>query len=109
MSLLTAGIADALTDALATAGQEFDWQGVPYRCVVNAEQATLVTSKSLFAANGYPQPGDVINLAGKRRQITTIANATDVFVAGGINSDVQFVDDPANPALAIQFTRFIGM
>ena len=110
MSLLTDGITDALTDAFTVAGQEFVWNGVPYRCVVNAEQDVLVTSKALFAANGgYPQPGDVINLAGKRRQVTTIANSTDVFVSGGINSDKQFVDDPANPALALAFTSFIGM
>lgn len=109
MSLIVSDIDLALQDAFSVAGQEFVWQGVPYQCIVNAEQDTLVTSKSLFGANGYPQPGDVINLAGKRRQITTIANSTDVFVAGGVNSDNQFVDDPGNPALAIAFTSFIGM
>lgn len=108
MSLLTSSIDLALQDAFTVAGQTFIWNGAPYDCIVNAEQDTLVTSKSLFAANGYPQPGDMINLAGKRRQVTTIANSTDMFVPGGVNSDNQFVDDPSNPALAIGFSSLIG-
>lgn len=108
MSLLTSDIESALSDAFTVAGQKFTWKGNDYDCIVNAEQDVLVTSKSLFPANGYPTPGDMIYLAGKRRQINSIANSTDMFVAGGINSDKQFVDDPSNPALAIAFDALIG-
>lgn len=110
MSLITADVELALQDAFTVAGQKFIWKGTPYDCVVNAEQNVLVTSKSLFGANGYPQPGDTINMpaTGRRCQITTIGNSTDMFVAGGINNDQVFVDDPSNPALAIGFNSFIG-
>lgn len=107
--MLTDDIASALADAFSVTGTTFIWNGQPYGCVVNADQNVLVASKSDFAANGFPEPGDMINLAGKRRQITSIANSADVFVPGGINADIQFVDDPANPSLAIGFTSLIGM
>lgn len=108
MSLLTDDLNLALTDAFTVAGQKFIWKGVPYDCVVNAEQNTLVTSKSLFGANGYPQQGDTIILNNKTRQITGIGNCTLEFVGGGLSSDTVFVDDPSNPSLSIQFDSFIG-
>lgn len=108
MSLLTDDINLAMTDAFTVAGQKFIWKGNPFDCVVNAEQNTLVTSKSLFGANGYPQQGDTIILNNKTRQITGIGNAVLEFVGGGLTSDSVFVDDPVNPSLSISFSQFIG-
>lgn len=108
MSLLTDGIDSALADAFSVAGQKFIWNGTPYDCVVNGQQNELITSKSLFPSNGYPEPGDMINVAGKRAQIDTIGNSTEMFVAGGINADNQFVDDPSLPQLLIKFNSLIG-
>jgi hypothetical protein len=68
----------------------------------------LVTNKNLFHLNGLPKTGDVINLAGKDRQITGRANAAEEFVPGGLSAEQTFVDDPANPSLAMSFSSFIG-
>jgi hypothetical protein len=109
MSALSDDIALALADSFSVTDSTFTWNGQAFGCVINADQNTLVTSKSLFPANGIPQPGDKINLAGKDRQITAIANSVEEFVPGGINSaDNVFVNDPANPSLAIQFSGFIS-
>ncbi len=101
------GIKDALVDAFSLAGQQFIWNGQSYSCIVNAEQNALVTSKHLFAAGGYPQQGDKINVAGKPRQVQAIANSEAEFVIGGIGIDRAFVDDPNNPSLLIAFSAFI--
>jgi hypothetical protein len=105
------GLADnidlALIDAFLATGTTFKWQGQDYGCVLNADQNVLVTSKRLFGAN-LPKAGDVINLAGKDRQITGRANSAEEFVPGGLSAENTFVDDPANPSLAIQFSSFIG-
>lgn len=108
MSALTAGIDAALTDAFATAGQTFAWNGQDYDCVLNAEQNALVTSKSLFARSGFPIQGDIIRVAGKDRQVEGIANSIVELIPGGSGSDTAFVDDPANPSLIISFSSFIG-
>ncbi len=107
MSLAT-DIAAALADSFTATGTTFKWNGQSYGCVLNADQNVLVTNKNLFPANGLPKTGDVIRLAGKDRQITGRANAAEEFVPGGLSSDNTFVDDPANPSLAIQFSSFIG-
>ena len=101
-------IALALADCASVTGGFFVWGGQPYACTLNAEQNVLVTSKTLFAANGFPGVGDKIRVAAKDRQVTAIANAAEEFVAGGLAGDNDFVDDPANPSLAIQFGLFIG-
>ena len=103
-----AGVLDALTDALLVAGQDFVWNGNIYRCVLNAEQNTLTTSKSLFATSGFPLQGDKIRVANKDRQVEAIGNSEAEFVAGGIAGDRTFVDDPNNPSLVIMFNSFIG-
>ena len=100
-------IALALTDSFSVTGTTFTWNGQPYGCVLNADQNVLVTSKRLFG-NNLPKAGDVINLAGKDRQITGRANSAEEFVPGGLSAETTFVDDPANPSLAIQFSSFIG-
>lgn len=97
-----------MMDALQVAGQDFIWNGNPYQCVLNAEQNTLTTSKSLFAASGYPLQGDKIRVAEKDRQVEAIGNSDAEFVAGGIAGDKTFVDDPNNPSLIILFNSFIG-
>jgi len=104
---LSDDIALALTDAFSVTGTKFTWNGQQYGCVLNADQNVLVTSKALFGAN-LPRTGDVINLAGKDRQITGRANSAEEFVPGGLSAENTFVDDPANPSLAIQFSSFIG-
>lgn len=96
----------ALTDAFTVTGSTFTWQGNSYGCVINADQNVLVTNKRLMPT--IPFCGDVIYVAGKARQVTAIANSADEFVAGGITSDNVFVNDPANPSIAIQFSSFIG-
>ncbi len=101
-------IASALADSFSVTGSVFYWNGQMYGCVVNADQNVLVTNKNLFPTNGLPKTGDVINLAGKDRQITGRANAAEQFVPGGLSADNTFVDDPANPSIAIQFSSFIG-
>jgi len=105
------GLADdvalALTDSFSVTDTTFKWNGQPYGCVLNADQNVLVTSKRLFGAN-LPRIGDVINLAGKDRQITGRANSAEEFVPGGLSAENVFVDDPANPSIAIQFSSFIG-
>ncbi len=108
MSALTDDVTSALSDAFSVTGATFKWNGQSYGCVVNADQNVLVTNKNLFPVNGLPKTGDVINLAGKDRQITGRANAAEQFVQGGLSADNTFVDDPANPSLAIQFSSFIG-
>lgn len=109
MSQLTDSLDDALADAFDVAGQDFIWNGQPYKCVLNAEASSLTTSKSLFAQSGYPSSGDRIRVAGKQRQVIKVSNAGMEFVPGGlIEPDAPFVDDPANPALAITFSGFIG-
>src|SRR5215471_10866082 len=104
---LADNIEDALTDAFSVTGTTFIWNGNSYGCVINADQNTLVTNKNLFAGN-LPQAGDVINVAGRDRQIIGRANSVEEFVPGGINSDNVFVNDPANPSIAIQFSSFIA-
>lgn len=106
MSALSDDIALALTDAFSVTESTFIWQGQERGCVINAEQNVLVTNKELFSA--LPRCGDVIRVAGKDRQITGLANAEEQFVPGGLSSDNAFVNDPANPSLAIQFSSFIG-
>ena len=100
-------IESALADAFSTTGSTFKWNGNSYGCVINADQNVLVTNKRLFAGN-LPQAGDIINLAGRDRQITGRANSVEEFVPGGINSDNVFVNDPANPSIALQFSSFIS-
>ncbi len=75
---------------------------------MNADQNVLVTNKNLFPENGLPKIGDVINFKNKNRQITGRANSAEQFVPGGLSADNTFVDDPANPSIAIQFSSFIG-
>jgi len=104
---LSDDIALALADAFSVTGTTFTWNGQPYGCVLNADQNVLVTSKQLFGTN-LPRIGDVINLAGKDRQITGRANSAEEFVPGGLSAENVFVDDPANPSIAIQFSSFIG-
>ena len=106
MSELADDIATALADAFSVTDSFFIWQGRSYGCVINADQNVLVTNKRLLPT--IPFCGDVINVCGKDRQVTAIANSADEFVAGGISSDNVFVNDPANPSLAIQFNSFIG-
>ncbi len=105
---LSSDVAAALADAFGVTATTFKWNGQYYGCVVNADQNVLVTSKSLFPANGLPKTGDVINLAGKDRQITGRANAAEEFVPGGLSAENTFVDDPSNPSLAMSFSSFIG-
>ena len=100
-------IASALADAFSVTGATFIWNGQPYGCALNADQNVLVTNKRLFR-NNLPKTGDVINLAGKDRQITGRANSAEEFVPGGLSAENTFVDDAANPSLAIQFSSFIG-
>lgn len=108
MAALDDDIALALTDAFSVTDTHLTWNGQPYGCVINADQNVLVTSKRLFGTNGFPLVGDKITVAGRIRQVTGIANSTEEFVAGGLSSDNDFVDDPANPSLAIAFSSFIG-
>ena len=105
---LSSDVAAALADAFGVTSTTFKWNGGSYGCVINADQNVLVTSKSLFPTNGLPKTGDVINLAGKDRQITGRANAAEEFVPGGLSAEQTFVDDPANPSLAMSFSSFIG-
>jgi len=100
-------IALALADSFSVTGTTFRWAGQSYGCTLNADQNVLVTNKHLFG-NNLPKTGDVINLAGKDRQITGRANSAEQFVPGGLSAENTFVDDPANPSLAIQFSSFIG-
>ncbi len=106
--MMSDDIASALADAFSVTGSVFYWNGQMYGCVVNADQNVLVTNKNLFPTNGLPKTGDVIRVAGKDRQITGRANAAEQFVPGGLSADNTFVDDPANPSIAIQFSSFIG-
>ncbi len=108
MSALADGIAAALVDSASATEGIFIWNGQPYGCTVNADQNVLVTNKNLFPTNGLPKIGNVIRVAGKDRQITGRANAAEDFVPGGLSADNTFVDDPANPSIAIQFSSFIG-
>ena len=109
MSVLTDGVNAALLDAFAVAGQTFNWKGRSYGCINNAESAVLVTAKSLFGNGAYPKVGDTIRLADKNRQVTKLANATEVFTAGGLVEGAgPFVDDPENPSLAIGYDTFIN-
>ncbi len=109
MSALADGIASALVDSATATEGIFIWNGQPYGCTVNADQNVLVTNKNLFPTNGLPKTGDVIRVAGKDRQITGRANAAEQFIPGGLSADNTFVDDPANPSIAIQFSSFIGI
>ncbi len=102
------GVRLAMMDALQVAGQDFIWHDNVYQCILNAEQNTLTTSKSLFSGSGYPLQGDKIRVAGKDRQVEAIGNSEAEFVAGGIAGDRTFVDDPNNPSLIILFNSFIG-
>ncbi len=102
------GVRLALIDAITVAGQEFIWNGQPYDGIVNAEQNSIVTSKSFFAESGFPLQGDRIRIAGKDRQVEAIANSEAEFIAGGMSGDRTFVDDPNNPSLLIVFNSFIG-
>jgi hypothetical protein len=107
-TLLYDGLNSALLDAISVGGQNFLWNGQPYGCIVNAEQNSLVTAKSLFNAGTYPEAGDVITVSNIKRQVIKVANDAPEFVPGGMASDTSFVDDPANPSLAIVFSSFIG-
>lgn len=104
---LSGDIALALADAFSVTETTFTWQGQSYGCVLNADQNILVTNKVLFGTN-LPKAGDVIRVAGKDRQIIGRANSAEEFVPGGLSAENTFVDDPANPSLAIQFSSFIG-
>jgi hypothetical protein len=107
-TLLYDGLNSALLDAISVGGQNFLWNGQPYGCIVNAEQNSLVTAKSLFNAGTYPDAGAVITVANIKRQVTEVANDAPEFIAGGKSSTSTFVDDPANPALHIVFDSFLG-
>lgn len=108
-SSLSDGLADALADAAAVTGGVFTWQGDEYGCVLNAESNSVTASKALFTDGVYPEVGNVIRVAGKDRQITSVANAAMEFAPGGlIETGKTFVDDPNNPALAIVFDGFIN-
>jgi hypothetical protein len=103
-SLLYDGVAAALADALSVAGQKFTWNGQRYDCIVSAESNSLVTSKALFSGSQFPLWGAVIEVAGKRFQVTALANGTLEFVSGGLESTgTEFIDDPENPSLVIKF------
>ncbi len=110
--MLSDEIVTALADAFSVTGTTFVWNGQSYGCVINADQNVLVANKNSFPDNGLPRIGDVITLrikAGtKNVQITGRANDAEAFVPGGLSSDTVFVDDPANPSIAIQFSSFIG-
>ncbi len=112
MSALADGIASALVDSATATEGIFIWNGQPYGCTVNADQNVLVTNKNLFPVNGLPKTGDVITMVlrqgNKNVQITGRANAAEQFIPGGLSADNTFVDDPANPSIAIQFSSFIG-
>ncbi len=110
--MLSDEIVTALADAFSVTGTRFTWNGQSYGCVINADQNVLVTNKYLFPANGIPKIGDIMTLqlknGTKNVQITGRANDAEQFVPGGLSSDTVFVDDPANPSIAIQFSSFIG-
>lgn len=106
MSSISDGVALALADAFSATSTTFVWQGQSFGCVINADQNVLVTSKMLLP--NIPFCGDIIQVAGKRCQVVSIANSTDQFVSGGITSDNLFINDPNNPSIAIQFNSFIG-
>ncbi len=112
MSALSDGIAAALSDSASVTGGVFIWSGQPYGCTMNADQNVLVANKSLFRMNGLPKTGDVITIqlssGTKNVQITGRANSAEDFVPGGLSADQTFIDDPANPSIAIQFSSFIG-
>lgn len=107
-TLLYDSLNSALLDAITVGGQNFLWNGQPYGCIVNAEQNSLVTAKSLFPAGAYPTAGDMVRVANINRQVIKVANDAPEFIPGGLASDTAFVDDPANPSLAIVFSSFIG-
>ncbi len=110
--MLSDEIVTALADAFSVTGTIFIWNGQSYGCVMNADQNVIVANKKQFPANGLPKIGDVISLGlpsgSKNVQITGRANDAEQFVPGGLSSDTVFVDDPANPSIAIQFSSFIG-
>lgn len=99
-----------LGEAVASFEQSFTWNGRPIACVINYRLSKLLTLKSFFGNTGgrvYPKCGQTLLIAGAKYQITRKGNAALKAVTGGFIEDPAFIDDPTDPALEIEYARFI--
>jgi hypothetical protein len=99
-----------LGDAVKAYEQNFTWNGRRISCVTNFRLSKLLTLKSFFGEAGnrnYPQCGQTILVGGEKYQITKKGEAQIKAVPGGFIEDPAFIDDPTDPALEIEFARFI--
>jgi hypothetical protein len=99
-----------LVAAVAAYEQNFTWNGRRISCVINSRLAKLTTLKSFFGDTGarvYPQCGQALIIGSDKYQITKKGNAEIKAVTGGFIEEPAFIDDPTDPALEIEYARFI--
>jgi hypothetical protein len=99
-----------LGEAIPTFEQTFFWKGRRIAAVINYRLSRVLTLKSFFGAAGarvYPKCGQTVLIAGAKYQITRKGNAQIKAVTGGFIEDPAFIDDPTNPSLEIEYSRFV--
>jgi len=105
---LGAELAADMAAAIEVYDQSFFWRGFQYPCVISSRSSTLIVAKALFTGGEYPARGDAIMIAGKNRQVVKLNNSALRPSLGGLIEDRPFVDDPADPALSIEFGKLIN-
>jgi hypothetical protein len=97
-----------LIESLAAIGETFSWNSQSYACSIDSAKHSLTTAASFFGSPPkYPKRGDKIIVAGRTVQVTKLNNSAMRAAAGGMVEDQPFVDDPSDPALDIEYDKFI--
>jgi hypothetical protein len=99
-----------LAEAIPAFEQSFFWKGRRIAAVINYRLSRVLTLKSFFGQTGarvYPKCGQTMMIAGAKYQITRKGNAQIKAVTGGFIEDPAFIDDPTNPSLEIEYSRFV--
>jgi hypothetical protein len=97
-------------EAIPTFEQSFFWKGRRIAAVINYRVSRILTQKSFFGDAGarvYPKCGQTVLIAGGKYQITRKGNAQIKAVTGGFIEEPAFIDDPTNPSLEIEYSRFV--
>lgn len=108
MATLIETLASDMQAAIADYEQVFTWRGFDYPCVINSTRSAIIVAKSLFNPGEYPIRGEGITVAGATRQVLALNNSHLNFAPGGFIESIPFVDDPADPALVIEFGKVIS-
>jgi hypothetical protein len=99
-----------LGEAIPTFEQSFFWQGRKIAAVINYRLSRVLTLKSFFGDAGarvYPKCGQTMMIAGAKYQIVRKGNAQIKAITGGFIEEPAFIDDPTNPSLEIEYSRFV--